>query len=189
VSRLAPVDAARGPAARGPLSRPRRGRLAALAAVAWAAAGCAALGGTLEVPPGHRVVLGGIDLRRFREVEAVLEIVRSDEAYRHDLRVGPAPGAFAFTLPPGRYRVARVRLLESRRALPEQPAFDLDVGFEVAAAAPAVYIGTLRLVRDFGPRVQAEVVDEYERAVPALRARHPEIGDGVARSLMRPVSR
>ena len=56
-----------------------------------------------------------------------------------------------------------------------------DVGRE-----PAVYVGTLRLRSSLGERVDVVVADEYDATVPALRARYPEIGEPVARSLFRP---
>jgi len=154
-------------------------------AVALAPAlGCAALRpGRLDVPPGHRAVLGRIDLRS-GALESLIEIVREDGAFRHDLRSGLGQHDFVITLPPGRYRIARVRLLQDRQTLDQHPVRELRVTFEVGAE-PAVYVGTLRLGEAFGERLLVAVVDEYETTVPALRARYPDLTGTISRSLMR----
>jgi hypothetical protein len=171
----------RAPAAAAARRRP----LATLVLAGWALAGCAALGGRLEVPPGHRVVLGAVDLTRFEQTEALLDIVRADRTFREAVRVSPTQRRFVVTLPPGAYRIARIVVLDSGAATPNRIAYDLPVTFEVGDA-PTVYVGTLRVIRDFDSRVRVEVLDEYDRTVPALRAQHPEIRDPVARALMRP---
>ena len=51
----------------------------------------------------------------------------------------------------------------------------------------AVYVGTLELERVvFARQLRVMVQDEYERTVPAMRARYPELPSVVARALMRP---
>ncbi|HZS34566.1 MAG TPA: hypothetical protein VFC42_14480 [Methylomirabilota bacterium] len=176
----------RGTGAGRVVDRRRRARRAvALAVAAAIAGGCAALGaGPLDIPPGHRVVLGGLDLSRFDAPEALLEVIREDGTFRRDVRVDPAQRAFVTTLPPGRYRVARLRVVDSAQTSPDVIAYDLRLGFDVAAA-PTVYIGTLRVIREFATRVRVEVLDEYDRTVPALRARHRDIPVPVERALMR----
>jgi hypothetical protein len=50
-----------------------------------------------------------------------------------------------------------------------------------------VYVGTLELERVvFARRLRVTVRDEFERAVPPMRARHPELPPVVARAVMRP---
>jgi hypothetical protein len=151
------------------------------------AAGCAVFqGGPLDVPPGHRLVLGGVDLTRFGESRVLLEIVREDGTFRRDLPVDASWSPFVVTLPPGRYQITRLRLTESGRTLQDETAFALRVEFEVGDAA-AVYVGTLTLERVvFGPQLRVTVRDEYERTVPAIRARHPDLPSVVARALLRP---
>jgi hypothetical protein len=176
-----PARAGLGPACRALGRR----RLAGLLLAGWALAGCAALGGRVDVPPGHRIVVGAVDLTRFEDAEALLDIVRADRTYQQSVRVSPVQRRFVVTLPPGFYRITRIVLLDSGVATPNQVAYDLPVAFEVGDA-PTVYVGTLRIIRDFDSRVRVEVLDEYDRTVPALRARHPEIREPVARALMRP---
>jgi hypothetical protein len=159
-------------------------RRAALVAAAFLLIGCGLGRPTpLDLPPGHRAVLGRIEIARFEAPEALLEIVREDGTYRHDLPVGLGPRDFVIGLPPGRYRVRRLTLTPGRFPVGTSPLRELTVGFEVGSA-PAVYIGTLRLTGDFGGRIETRVTDQYEETVPALRARHPDIGTDVARSLM-----
>lgn len=167
--------------------RTRGGAWLALVLLSLAMAGCAVVRpGLLEVPPGYRVVLGRIDLSRFAASEALLEIVRDDGAIWLDLRVGAGRQDFVITLPPGRYRISRLRLVDDRQASPTHTILYLQVGFEVGPE-PAVYVGTLRLLSALGgQKLDVTVADEYEQAVPALRARQPGIPETVARSLFRP---
>lgn len=170
-----------------PGGRPRGGTLLALALLSLTMAGCALVRpGPLEVPPGYRVVLGRIDLSRFEAKEAFLEIVRDDGGIWLDLRVGEGQQDFAITLPPGRYRISRVRLVEDRQTSRNHTILYLQVTFEVGPE-PAVYVGTLRLRSALGgQRLDVDVADDYDRAVPVLRARQPGIPETVARSLFRP---
>lgn len=162
--------------------------LVALALGMLAAAGCAVFrGGPFDLPPGHRVVLGEIDLSRFGESRVMLEIAREDGTYRHELPVDAARRPFVITLLAGRYQVTRLRLMDSGRTLPDEAAFPLRVEFEVGDAA-AVYVGTLQIERVvFGRELRVLVQDEYDRTVPAIRSRHPDLPPVVARALMRPI--
>jgi hypothetical protein len=132
------------------------------------------------------VILGEVALSGFTDPQVVLEIVREDGAYRHDLPVDAARAPFVVTLPRGRYQVTRLRLNESGRPFPEETTFPLQVAFEVGDAA-AAYVGRLRIERvAFARQLRVTVQDDYERAVPAFRARHPDLPPVVARVLMRP---
>jgi hypothetical protein len=143
-------------------------------------------GGPLDVPPGHRLVLGGVDLTRFGESRVLIEIGREDGTYRHELPVDAAWSPFVITLPPGRYHITRLRLAESGRTLQDETAFALRVDFEVGDAA-AVYVGTLTVERVvFGRQLRVTVRDEYDRTVPAIRAQHPDLPPVVVRALLRP---
>jgi hypothetical protein len=141
---------------------------------------------SLDVPPGHRLVLGGVDLTRFGESRVLIEIARDDGTYRRDLPVDASWSPFVVTLPPGRYQITRLRVAESGRTLQDETAFVLRVEFEVGDAA-AVYVGTLTIERVvFGRQLRVTVRDEYDRTVPGIRARHPDLPPVVARALMRP---
>lgn len=150
------------------------------------AAGCAAFrSAPLDVPPGHQVVLGEVIVRGFSVPSLVLDIVREDGGYRHELPVDAGRSQFVITLPPGRYRTARLRINDSGRTLPDEAWFQVGVGFEVGGGA--VYVGTLQIERVvFARQLRVTVQDEYDRTVPALRARHPELPAVVAKALMRP---
>jgi hypothetical protein len=51
-----------------------------------------------------------------------------------------------------------------------------------------VYVGTLRLERVvFVRQLRVLVRDDYERTVPTLRERYPELPSAIVRGLMRPV--
>jgi hypothetical protein len=167
-------------------ARRRRWR-AVLALAALAAAGCAVFRREpLDVPPGHRLVLGRVDIGRLGLSPVVLEIVREDKSYRHELSLDVARTTFLITLPPGRYQTVGLRLADSGRTFPNQLSFPLRVPFEVVDA-PAVYVGTLVVERvTFGQTVRAEVQDDYERTVSEIRARHPDLPAVVTRSLMQP---
>lgn len=171
----------------GPGPRTRGGALLALGIWSLAGVGCAALApAPLEVPPGHRVVLGRIDLSQFGAQEALLEIDREGGGFRLDLPVGLGQRDLAITLPPGRYRILRVRLVNDRQTSPTHPLLEAGIAFEVGPE-PAVYVGTLRLFSDLAARrVAFTVADEYDETVPRLRARHPGIGEPIARSLFHP---
>jgi len=159
---------------------------AALALGALLVAGCGAFrSAPLDVPPGHQAVLGEVIVRGFSVPSVVLDIVREDGGYRHELPVDAGRSQFVITLPPGRYRVARLRINDSGRTFPDEAWFQIGVGFEVGGAA--VYVGTLQIERVvFGRQLRVAVQDEYDRTVPALRARHPELPPVVAKALMRP---
>jgi len=150
------------------------------------AAGCAAFGrAPLDVPPGHQAVLGEVFIGGFSESSVVLDIAREDGSYRLELPVDGGRSQFVITLPPGRYRISRLRINESRRAFPEEIWFQVGVEFEVGGTA--VYVGTLRIEHAvFGRQLRIAVRDDYERTVPAMRARYPELPPVVARALMRP---
>ncbi len=150
------------------------------------ALGCAALRpAPLDLLPGQRVVLGRIDVSRLEASEAVVEIVKEDGSYWQDLRVSASPQEFVVGLPPGRYRVARVRLLVDRPGSPNNTVWRLGVAFEVGDA-PAVYVGTLRLVSRLAAEPVVRVDDEYADTVRAVRAHYTEIPAPVARVLMTP---
>lgn len=168
------------------VARDRRRWLAALALATLAAAGCAVFRGEpLDVPPGHRLVLGEVAISGFGAPHVVLDIAREDGTYRHELAIDAARTLFVITLPPGRYQVTRLRLNESGRPFPEEGQFRIGADFEVRD--PAVYVGTLRIERIvFARQVRVSVQDEYDRTVPAIRGRHPDLPSVVARALMRP---
>jgi hypothetical protein len=159
--------------------------LAVVAMGALVAAGCAAFRrAPLDVPPGHRLVLGQVSMVGFGEPHVALDIVREDGTYQHELPVDATRSQFVITLPPGRYQVTRLRMNDSGRTFPDEMAFRLAVEFEVRD--PAVYVGTLQIERIvFMRQLRVTVQDEYERTVPALRARYPELPPMIMRALMR----
>ncbi|MBI4012824.1 MAG: hypothetical protein HY359_10970 [Candidatus Rokubacteria bacterium] len=163
------------------------GRLAVvLLMVGVAGAGCAALGPQpLDLAPGQRVVLGRVELIGFEGAEGLLEIVREDRAFEHALPVGRSASDFAIGLPPGRYRVTRLRAWKDREAVPTQVVWDLAPLVFVVGPDPAVYIGTLKLGSNFG-RVQVSVVDELEATLRVLRAWYPNLPAIVVRALVTP---
>jgi hypothetical protein len=148
--------------------------------------GCAAFREPpLEVPPGHQAVLGEVFIASFSEPRVVLDIARDDGSYRHELPVDATRSPFVITLPPGRYQITRLRINESGRTFPEEAWFPVGVVFEVGNAA--VYVGTLQIERVvFGRHLRVMIQDEYERTVPAMRARYPALPPVVVRALMRP---
>ena len=150
------------------------------------AAGCAAFrSAPLDVPPGHQAVLGEVIVRGFSVRSVVLDIVREDGGYRHELPVDAGRSQFVLTLPPGRYQIARLRINDSGRTVPDEAWFQVGVGFEVGGAA--AYLGTLQIKRvAFARQLRIAVQDEYDRTVPAMRARHPDLPPVVVRALMRP---
>jgi hypothetical protein len=139
----------------------------------------------LDVPPGHQLVMGEVSLSGFGEPRVVIDIAREDGTFRHELAVDAARTPFVITLPPGRYQVTRLRLNESGRTYTDETGYPIRVEFEVRDAA--VYVGTLRLERIvFAGQMRVLVQDEYDRTVPALRGRYPELPPVVVRGLMRP---
>jgi hypothetical protein len=176
------------------VSRPRsgagrawRGRWRAVVALAvLGAAGCAVFRAEpLDVPPGHRLVLGRVDIGRLGLSSVVVEIVREDKTFSHELALNEPRTTFVITLPPGRYQVLSLRLAESGRTMADKTIFRLRVSFEVVDA-PAVYVGTLLVDRvGFGDVIRADVQDDYDRTVGEIRGRHPELPALVARSLMK----
>ena len=164
------------------------GRLAAgLFLAGLAAAACGALRpAPLDLAPGQRVVLGRVDLSGFEAKEGLLEIVREDRAFEYALPVGRTAPEFAIGLPPGRYRLVRLRAGKDRASTPTQVVWDLGpLTFEVGAD-PAVYIGTLRFASTFGRVVQVSVVDELEDTLRVLRVWYSNLPATVARALVTP---
>jgi hypothetical protein len=150
-----------------------------------AAGGCAVLGGgRLDFPQGYHMVMGATDLRALQEPQGILVIEREDGAVRYDLPVDRGPAPFVIPLPPGRYRVQRLRVTDSGPMSRDQMTYELPGTFEVSA--PAVYVGTLRLERDRFATVHLVVIDDFDRTVSRLRAQYPEIPAGVTRALVRP---
>ena len=138
----------------------------------------------LDVPPGHQVVLGEVAIAGFSEPQVVLDIVREDGTYRTELPVGAPRTEFVITLPRGRYQITRLRINESGRAFPEETWFRVGATFDVEEAA--VYVGTLTIERVvFARQARVAVRDEYERSVPTLRLRYPELPSVIARAPMR----
>jgi hypothetical protein len=177
--------AAPGGARRATVSAARTGL--AVLGLATLATGCAAGGNyRLDPSPGHRIVVGSVDLGRFNQRDAHLDIVRLDGTYRHALLVNGAQRDFAITLPPGRYAIARLRLAEGLRSTLDRGPFDLRVIFDVGEA-PTIYVGALSIAPLFGQKVRVEVRDDYERTIAALRARRLELPEPIVRALMRPV--
>jgi hypothetical protein len=131
------------------------------------------------------VVLGEVFIAGFSQPHVVLDISREDGSYQHELAVDATRSPFVITLPPGRYRIARLRINESGQAFPEEAWFRIGVVFDVGNTA--VYLGTLLLERiAFARQLRVVVKDEYERILPELRARYPELPPVVGRAIMRP---
>ena len=169
-------------------SRPVGGarRLAALAVAALLVAGCGAFRRQpIDVPPGHRIVLGEIVTSGFATPQLILELTREDGSFQEELPIDFERSPFVITVPPGHYLITRIRVNEMGRTGPESSNFRLAITFDVND--PAVYIGTVRIERvSFLRQLRVTVVDEYERAVPAMRGRHPELPAEITRSLARP---
>ena len=164
----------------------RRRWLAVVGLGAIVATGCAAFRqAPLDVPPGHQAVLGEVFISGFSTPHVVLDIAREDGSYRHELAVDAIRSPFVITLPPGRYQVTRLRINDMGQTLPDEAWFRIGVAFDVGNAA--VYVGTLTLERVvFGRQLRITVEDDYERTLPAMRARHPELPSVVVRAIMRP---
>jgi len=140
----------------------------------------------LDVPPGHRVVLGRVDLFGFVGREGVLEIVKEDGTFSHGLVAGPGAREFAIVLPPGRYRIVGLRATNYPRTFPPGgPVWNLDLSFEVVSD-PAVYIGTLRVTSGFGEDLEVVVADESEDTIRVLSAWYPNLPRPIARALAVP---
>ena len=136
------------------------------------------------MPPGHRAVLGEIVASGFVS-DGVIEIVREDRTFHHELTVNRTLSPFVFSLPPGRYQMASLTILESGRTFRDETSFRVGAVFDVGAEA--VYLGRIRIERSsFGRPVSVVVEDDYERTVAELRARHPELPPVIARALIRP---
>jgi hypothetical protein len=169
----------------------RRRRGPARLARAWPAlvlavlaAGCVLGPRELDRPPGFAVVFGRIDLTGFAAAGAILDLHREGGGYDRELAADKwAAREFAITLPPGRYVIQRVKTVDDRRGGGSDLPWMLDVAFEVRA--PVVYVGTLRLATRRPPRLDVEVADELDRALPAVRARYRGIGEPV-RALFEP---
>jgi hypothetical protein len=154
-----------------------------LTLLAVVAAGCATFGpADLDVPPGQRVVLGRLDVSDFETPSAVVEIVKEDGTFGQEIRGGPGRGEFAITLPPGRYRVVRVRGMKERSAAPADSLWPLRGVFEVGSE-PATYIGTLRLASRLGSAPRVSVVDEYEDTLRVLRGQYRDLPTDIVRRL------
>jgi hypothetical protein len=128
------------------------------------------------------MVVGRVDLGRFDSSQVVLVLAREDGTYRHDLHVVRAAPDVVVALPPGRYRIPRIRLADDQRTLKSPEHFDVRIEF-VVGPEPTTYVGTLRLHSAFQAKLDLSVDDEEEATVPALRARHPAIQAPVGRSL------
>lgn len=174
----------RRPGSRPPF-RTRLGAVVVVLAATALAAACGLRRAPLDVPPGHRLVLGEVAISGFAEPRVVLDIVREDGAIRHELPVDLRVSPFVIALPPGLYQMTRLRINESGRTFPEEGAFPLQVTFEVDGA-PAVYVGRLQIERVvFARQLRVTVRDDYERAVPEFRSRYPDLPSTIARVLMR----
>jgi hypothetical protein len=179
-----------GPARAGRRVRPARrgpgGAVLLLALLAATGAACAAARRpALDPPPGHRAVLGRLDLSRFEVGEGALDIVRDDGTFSESVRAGWSRPDFAIALPPGRYLVTSLRAFPDKRRFPNEAVWDVGLRFDVGAEA-AVYIGTIRVNSLQGRRLRVDVVDEYDDTVRILRARYADIPDAVARGLVSP---
>jgi hypothetical protein len=164
----------------------RRRRLAALAVGALLVAGCGAFRREpLDVPPGHGVVLGEIALSGFPTSHLVLDFSREDGSFQDSITIDAMRSPFVITLPPGHYVIKNLRINDQGRTGPETTNFWISVGFDVDASA--TYVGTVRIERvAFLRQLRITVDDEYETAVPMIRARYPGLPAEIGRSLMRP---
>jgi hypothetical protein len=159
------------------------GPAAALLVLWLAAAGCGlARPAPLDVPPGQRVVLGRVDMTATDIPEGFVEVVRDDRTFDYSLPVTRGTSDFAISLPPGRYRIARLRGGKDGRTVPNQMVWDVSpVTFEVGAE-PAIYIGTLRFHQSPG-RFRVTVIDELDQTLRVIRRWHPDLPAPVVRSL------
>ena len=159
-----------------------------LVVVVWLliAVGCAALRPlSLDVPPGHRAVLGRLDVTGLGLSEGILELVKEDRTFEDTIHVSLGWREFAIALPPGRYLVTRLRAFKDSRFYPDLPLWDLKLAFDVGLE-PAVYIGTLRFGARAGRSMSIQVLDEYEDTLRTLRTRYSDLPATAARSLLQP---
>ena len=168
-----------------PVPGPGRRRIVAVGVAALLVAGCGAFRrAPIDVPPGHRVVLGEIVTSGFATPQLILELTREDGSFQEELPIDFERSPFVITLPPGHYLVTRIRVNEQGRTGPESTNFRLAITFDVNDSA--VYIGTIKIERvAFLRQLRVTVVDDYEQAVPAIRARYPERPSEITRSLAR----
>jgi len=160
--------------------------VAALVAGALVVAGCSAFRREpIDVPPGHRIVLGEIALNGFPTTHLILDFTREDGGFQDSITIDATRSPFVITLPPGHYLIKNLRVNEQGRTGPETTNYWIAVAFDVDA--PATYVGTVRIERQtFLRQLRITVDDEYETAVPMIRARYPGLPSEIARSLMRP---
>jgi hypothetical protein len=139
----------------------------------------------LDVPPGQQAVMGEVFISGFSMPHVVLDIAREDGSYQHELPVDAIRSPFVITLPPGRYQITRLRINDGGQMFPDEAWFRIGVAFDVGNTA--VYVGTLLLERVvFARQLRVMVEDDYERALPAMRARYPELPAVIVRAIMRP---
>jgi hypothetical protein len=161
-------------------------------------AGCTGATSVSSIAPGYSagvtgdaVVVGRIEMVRadgtaLMPLPAVLIgrmtlLVQSEgtaAAYEIRCDIAGVLSDFYVALPPGRYR-----LVEWKGG-----NFQAQVrgGFDVPSR-PAVYVGTLRFTGGAWPFWQRgawSTVDAFDGTVGAFRARHPDVGGDVARSLI-----
>jgi hypothetical protein len=163
-----------------------RGRMSGVAGLILAliVVGCGLAGPQpVELLPGQRMTLGRIELVGLDFDEVRVGIVREDRSYGAEIVLDHMVALdFAIGLPPGRYRIDQIQVQHERSGTNE-PFRRVRVAFEVGDA-PATYLGTLRLRGEMGPRVQAEVIDDYTNTVARLRTQIRDIPATVARALM-----
>jgi hypothetical protein len=161
-------------------------RLGLLLVLLGAAVGCGAFAPKpLDLGPGQHVVLGAIDLSGFEVMEGIVDIVREDQTFSQEVRTGLGAREFAVALPPGRYRVARLRGGKDRLGTPNEVSWELGLAFQVGAD-PATYVGTLHIGGVFGRNPRLTVVDELEDTLRVLRTRYSNLPDTAVRALMTP---
>ncbi len=151
----------------------------------FAAIGCALFRPTpLEVPPGHGVVVGRVELVGFPVADAALDILKDDGTFSDVVLAGVGHRDFALVLPRGRYRITQLRVMRDVGE-GDQATWPLRLTFEVGTE-PAAYIGTLRLSATFGQAIRVSVADEYEDTLRAVRALYTGLPEPVARRLLTP---
>ena len=165
---------------------PVRWRRAAVLGIALGVAACGAFRpAPLDVPPGHRIVLGEFVLSGFPTAHVILDFSREDGSFQDSITIDAMRSPFVITLPPGHYVIKNLRINDQGRTGPETTNFWISVTFD--ADAPATYVGTVRIERvSFLRQLRITVEDEYDTAIPMIRARQPGLPTEIARSLMRP---
>jgi hypothetical protein len=149
-------------------------------------AGCRAFGpAALDAPPGHRVVLGRVELDGFDAADGLLHMVKADGSFAESVLVTDARRDFAVSLPPGEYRISEVRAAKDRHSVPDVHVFPLRLVFQVGPE-PATYIGTLRLDRRQGRDVRVQVRDEYEDTLRVLRRLYSDLPPSAVKRLTQP---